>query len=712
MGKVVPSDFIFEQKRQQLLQNAILLNETNNLIEERKAQGGEGLLEGRVISAVFLLDQLPKDLPGGSLKSDVETIADLLISDLNEPSDTFRTKIKGIIENLVSEKILMPIDDEYKLQTKVGAEWEQEFTSQRIKLQNDGEDIINRFRQESFLKLLDAKTKGINILQGKSKQKREFEIWDGQERPDTSHKLHLWVRDGWSESEPLVMEEIRSEGTDSPLSYIFIPKERDQDLRSNIITHIAAEKTLQAMGIPSSLEGEQAMKSMQTRKKLAENSVKDLNDKIVREAKVYLAGGSSIDKGSLTENIKEALTNLADRQFSEFKGKADYPGWDRALRQGISKNPNALESIQFKGEPKDHPVAIEILRYMGNGTKSGRDIRHHFMKAPYGWSQDAIDAILVMLNLTDIISSSEQDLKTSTINAAEFKKEIHTITASDKLKIRKLFQEAGLACKPGDEFKTSEAYLSTLKELAKSVSGEEPLPEPISTSVISDILMLDGNERLLKIVQEEADLQEKYEKWTEMSHLVDKRLPNWKLVSTLQEFLPDEDVKLKEEVDAIRENRLLLKEPDPVTPVLQRIVDTLNESLTDLIKIYLDKYDELMDELQTSEYFEKLSPEEKHKILLRNQLLHQYDAKRLQAQPLANHLRKISLDDWKTKISALDSQFQDAKEEAVNLSSPKSEFYKLPKRTLESEDEINTYVEEIRNDLVEIIKKSGSIILK
>lgn len=40
LGNVVPADFIFEQKQPQLLQNALLLNETNNLILERKAKGG------------------------------------------------------------------------------------------------------------------------------------------------------------------------------------------------------------------------------------------------------------------------------------------------------------------------------------------------------------------------------------------------------------------------------------------------------------------------------------------------------------------------------------------------------------------------------------------------------------------------------------------------------------------------------------------------
>ena len=94
LGFVVPADLIFEQKQSQLLQNALLLNETNNLIVGRKSQGGDSALEGRILSIVFLIDQLPKDTSGKRLKSDENTIAELLLDNLNEASDKFRTKIK------------------------------------------------------------------------------------------------------------------------------------------------------------------------------------------------------------------------------------------------------------------------------------------------------------------------------------------------------------------------------------------------------------------------------------------------------------------------------------------------------------------------------------------------------------------------------------------------------------------------------------------
>ncbi|MFM7681645.1 MAG: BREX system P-loop protein BrxC, partial [Bacteroidota bacterium] len=93
LGTIVPADLIFEQKQSELLTSSLLLNETNNLILSRKSQGGDSALEGRILSVVFLIDILPKDTSGIRLKSDENTIAELLIDNLNEPSDKFRIKV-------------------------------------------------------------------------------------------------------------------------------------------------------------------------------------------------------------------------------------------------------------------------------------------------------------------------------------------------------------------------------------------------------------------------------------------------------------------------------------------------------------------------------------------------------------------------------------------------------------------------------------------
>ena len=83
VGQIVPADFIFNQNQTQLIQSGLLLNDTSNLIQERKAKGGDAEIEGRILSAVFLLDQITSNIPDTGIKSNENTIADLLIDNLN-----------------------------------------------------------------------------------------------------------------------------------------------------------------------------------------------------------------------------------------------------------------------------------------------------------------------------------------------------------------------------------------------------------------------------------------------------------------------------------------------------------------------------------------------------------------------------------------------------------------------------------------------------
>jgi hypothetical protein len=714
LGYIVPADFIFTQKQSQLLQNALLLNETNNLIGARKAKGGDSVLEGRILSVVFLIDHLPKDLPGMRLKSDEKTIADLLIDNLNESSDAFRNKVKKCIKKLTEEKVLMPVSDEFKLQTRVGAEWEQEFTSQVIKLNNSGDDKIQQFRKDKFTWFLRDKTKSINVLHGVSKLKREFEVWDKTDKPGTDNKLNLWIRDGWFENETHVINEIRAEGADSPLAYVYVKKLRDQDLRNEIIKHIAADLTLQTKGIPSTPEGEQARKSMETRKGISLHNVNELVENICRESEVYLAGGNKVTAGTIGENAKDALECIADRQFPEFKGKGDYKDWEKALKKALDGDPEPLKKIGWTKEPKDHPMAVETLRYIGNNSRSGREIRNYFMKSPYGFSQDGIDTIIVVLKNGEQISTSEISLNQTKIGTAVFKKETHTISAAEKIKLRVIFQEAGISCKPNEEFAVSNTFLAKLKELAEQIGGDSPKPEPISLRFLTDIENLDGNERLLRILQEQEDLKSKLNDWIKKSKLVELREPEWILLTDLMNYaLVNKEMDLlKSEAEAILTGRLLLNEPDLVHPLLNNITEKLQVSLNVLKKKYNQIYDSLMPELQANPYFSKLTPEQKHAILLNHQLLTKPELKATDSNGLLNQLQKTSLPAWETKIAALQGQFQSAIEEAIRLSEPKAKDYLLPKRTIKSKEELEEYLLKLKTDLEQLLKSGESIILK
>jgi hypothetical protein len=525
----------------------------------------------------------------------------------------------------------------------------------------------------------------------------------------------LWIRDGWYENEGTVLDEIRATGSDSPLAYVFVKKFRDPELRLEIIKFLAAGFTLDAMGLPSSPEAEQAKKSMETRKALAKNTIEEIVERICKESIVLLAGGNVIQKGNIRENIEEALNSISDRQFPEFKSKADFSNWGQSLTKAIATNPDALNSIGYTGDVVAHPVSAEILRFLGNSTKQGKDIRNIFMKSPYGWSQDAIDTILIMLKNTQHISCDEPSLIVAKINNATFKKEVHILSARDKIAIKSLFQKAGISCPSNQElFPFSNTFLEKIKQLAFNISGDAPKPEPINIEYIRDIENKQGNERLLEILEQQTTLETNYVDWAAKDKLVGDRMPLWSLLSDLASHAPDQPdfEPLKIEIQAIKDNRLLLQIPDLIQPKLDEITDKLKTQLNKLKERYIALYDEKMNILQTDEYFGKLTPEQKRSILLKHQLLTKPEVKPLDASTLLNVLQKASLYTWETKIAALPGQYQAAREDAIQLLAPQAVNYNLPKVTISSQADIENYIDELKAELEELIKKSSSIILK
>jgi hypothetical protein len=177
---------------------------------------------------------------------------------------------------------------------------------------------------------------------------------------------------------------------------------------------------------------------------------------------------------------------------------------------------------------------------------------------------------------------------------------------------------------------------------------------------------------------------------------------------------PDEPEmeQLRIETAAIKNDRLLLQEPDLIQPILTAITDKLLAILNKRKEQYNALYDLRMADLQATEYFKKLTPEQKHGILARHQLLAKPEIKQVDAHALLNQLQRASLYTWDTKIAALPGQFQSALEDAILLAAPQAKTYSLPRKTISNQEEIDIYVAELKTELETLLKESSSIILK
>jgi len=170
--KVIGKDFIFDQQESSMLQSGVLLPEVDANIRELRDGTEEGELRARMCALLFLVDQLPSDL---RLKPTVETLADLLVTDLPAGSAALREKMPALLEGLVEQGKVMQVDEEYRLQTREGAEWEQAYRTAAARLRSD-EAALAAARTTAFRTAVAEAVKGLTLRHGESKEPRKVEI--------------------------------------------------------------------------------------------------------------------------------------------------------------------------------------------------------------------------------------------------------------------------------------------------------------------------------------------------------------------------------------------------------------------------------------------------------------------------------------------------------------------------------------------------------
>lgn len=73
------------------------------------------------------------------------------------------------------------------------------------------------------------------------------------------------------------------------------------------------------------------------------------------------------------------------------------------------------------------------------------------------------------------------------ISKAEFRVERITLSVSDRITIRKLFQALSLNCKAGEELSKAPEFLDKLLALAHATGGDPPLPPAPSVTDVEDL---------------------------------------------------------------------------------------------------------------------------------------------------------------------------------------------------------------------------------
>lgn len=725
LGHVVSGDFLYDQIAANLVSTAQLPKEVFENVQKFAAGDAHAQLKGKLLKLIYLINKLPHEAAVDiGLKATEEALADLLVTDLSAGSSELRKQLPALLDELQNkDRLVMALaggsGTEFRLQTRESSAWYDEFRAQEAELKAAPQRVEQK-RADLLKARFGDVLKKVRVVQGKDNVERRLApTYDDSLPKDNDKSLYLWIQDGWQTEEKSVIAEAKAKSADNPTLFAFLRAQQKTELTNAIVALEAARTTLQKKGSPSTEEGRDAQRSMESRQRTAEKELDELLDQLLAGVRVFQAGGQEAQDGNdLAERINRAAKSSAIRLFSQFDA-ADHDLWSKVLDEARKGNLEALKFVGHTQEADKHPVCQKLLAYVGPGKK-GAEIRDNFEAPPFGWPRDAIDGALYALlaaghiKATDAASKAvdAKSLDRAKLTQTSFQRESVNITPTQLIKIRSLFTAVGMHCQPKDELAKLPALLVKLRDQASKAGGPAPAPEAPKLSVLEAIEGQTGNAQLLELFTRYDELAALSKSWAKTADDIAKRLPVWSKLGDLLRHAKalGPYATLKGEVEAIAAQRSLLADPDPVRPLLDKTVDLLRQALNSKLDAFQKTFDQQQVQLHADADWQKLSDAQRTDLSTKHHLTAPGGLQLGTPEQLQDALDDCDLEHWVSKTQALPSRFEAARHAAVQLLKPNVVHVSLPKRTLNDQAELKTWLAEVEA-LLDAKLKQGPVAL-
>jgi hypothetical protein len=718
LGALVPGDELFDALAPEMVNTGVLLRELNEKIIALSPDWKAGdPLARRICGLIFLISKLPREAGADiGVRTAKEHLADLLVNDLRGDNGKLRDDVESTLNRLVTLGVLMPVENEFRLQTREGSEWDREFKNRQTKLTADAADV--QIRRNSLLYAdIDRFVRAQKVVQGAAKESRELLVSRDQTPPEVAGTgIPVWARDEWSASEKSMVDAARSAGSESPIIYVFIPRLSAEDLRRWIIDAAAAEQTIESKGVPATPEGAEAKRSMESRLALAIKNRDGLVREIVGSAKVFQGGGTEMLQLTLDAKLKDAITSSLARLFPRF-GEADSAAWKVAMQRARDGADQPFGPVGHSGATEQHPVCQEVLSRIGMG-KTGTALRKELEAAPFGWPRDAIDAALIALHRSQHVRVtlngahiSAGQLDQNKIPKSEFRVDSAPLPVGDRLLVRGLIATL-IPCKNGEELAKAPEFVQAVQSLAATAGGPAPLPAPPAVPGADDLKGLSGNALLAGIRGVVEPWKTLIPNWQKARDLAVQRRAAWDVVQALSRHahgLAEAD-ESRAHLEAILSNRLLLADVDPVAPVRATLTALLRQKVTSADATIRAAFDAAVVAVESSFPWQRLEADARKQILTDTRLLVPRATDVSNDEALIRELDGSSLSARATEAEAMPARAQRAIELAAKALEPTVRAFPVERATLRSSEDVRNWLERTEARLREAIQ-SGPILI-
>jgi hypothetical protein len=724
LGSVIPASDLYNALSAALTNNNILPNELSSRIAKLDDGTTDGRLRRDLCGLCFLIGQLPReDGVDVGVRATADHLADLLVPAITGTSGPFRERCAALLEAMADAGTLMRVDGEYRLQTTEGARWEAQFQQARTTVANQGSQV-EFSRGQEFANRVQQFVGRVKAVQGRSKTPRNLTVHEGQGELPAVEGIVVWVRDGWTAQESAVLADARQLGQDDSTIHVHLPRQSADELRNRIVEMMAAQEVLDRNPNPATPEGREARTAMQGRLDAARQGRDVIIDGIFRKAKVFASGGTEVFGNDLVDKLSNAADTSMTRKFPRFQ-EGDHDKWSAVMKRARDGSDMALSLVDWSDPTERHQVAREILREVRAGRKTGSDLRRTLRGAPYGWPQDAIDAMLVVLVQgghlraeRDGNAVSTSALDATVIAKAAFASEAVVLTATDRIALRNLYQELNLRCKTGEEASAAPQFIDAWRALANNAGGSAPLPEVPSLARLDGIARRSGNDQLAALAAEKSEIAAEIGAWKSLADRRSSRTAGWDLAQRLLGHARDLPgaAEAGTEIEAIRTQRSLLAESDPIAPIRRRLAEVTRSALSDRHQALTNAVVAAQASLDGDPTWSALDSGERRAILERVSLAVPTPLSVSGEADLAAALDRRALDAWDAEIAAVEQRRLDAlaaAAEARRKADPTvvTTTVAIDRGTLPDEAAVRAWIEIQQRKLLDAVK-TGPVIVR
>jgi hypothetical protein len=212
---------------------------------------------------------------------------------------------------------------------------------------------------------------------------------------------------------------------------------------------------------------------------------------------------------------------------------------------------------------------------------------------------------------------------------------------------------------------------------------------------------------LVRLAENAPLLIERLTAWRSAQKRIAERLPRWRLAERLVRLGATEQGA---PLDAVRSNRSLLAEPDPVAPIVQAAADALRTHLNGLWTAWEAAWKAGEARLNDDGLWKRLSPEQKHEIRAKVGL------RPIERPPvdtpdaIADALERRSLEAWQDVTKALPGRIADAVAEAAAELEPAAKPVKLPGGLIRNTADLEQWLTTVRERLTAVLKGDNTVI--